>query len=78
MMVDVEGEIVTSTQGVRGRSGTISGIGSAEAGGSETEGTLGLAEHLFERLKLEEGGVYKSDGSWQLVFAWEWEFGSGR
>jgi hypothetical protein len=76
---DLEGEILTSTGGSTGRPGTISGVGAGtEPIGTQSEVTLGVAEHFFERLKLEQGGIFQSDGSWQLVFAWEWEFGSGR
>ncbi len=75
-VVDLEGEILTSTGAFTSRPGTISGLGSADQGGGGTEATLGIAEHLFDRLKLEEGGVFNTDGSWQFVFAWEWEFGS--
>lgn len=78
------GEIVT-TQGsgvFRGQPGSISGIGglpkvASEPVGSNTEGTLGLAEHLNRHFKLEEGGILKTDGSWQLVFGWEWDFAGG-
>lgn len=77
--LDLEGEVVTSTGGgIRGQSGTLGGIGgrAGSIGPSEnlTEGTLGLAVHLNDFLKLEQGVVGKSDGSWQFVFAWEWDF----
>jgi len=77
---DLEAEVVTSTGGgIRGQSGTLGGLGgrAATIGPSETltEGTLGLATHLNEFLKLEAGVVAKSDGAWQGVFAWEWDFG---
>lgn len=65
--IDLLGEIVTGGGGA---------FGASTAGGRESEGTLGLAEQLTERLKLEEGVVLKPDGTWQLVFGWEWEFGS--
>jgi hypothetical protein len=77
--LDLEGEVVTSTGGgIRGQSGTLGGVGgrAGSIGPSEnlTEGTLGLAVHLNDYLKLEQGLVAKSDGSWQFVFAWEWDF----
>jgi len=74
--VDIEAEIVyASGSGViRGQPGTIVGLGASDLGGSETEATLGIAEHLSDRFKLEEGVVITSD-SQQLIFAWEWEFG---
>jgi hypothetical protein len=84
-VVDLEGEILANTGsggGFRGRPGSIGGLAggtaASESNGAEAEGTLGLAEHLNDHLKLEEGGVLKSDGSWQAVFAWEWDFGEGR
>ena len=78
--LDLEAEVVTSTGGgIRGQSGTLGGIagraGSVGPSENVTEGTLGLAVHFNDFLKLEQGIVAKSDGSWQAVFAWEWEFG---
>jgi len=77
--LDVVGEVLTAggSGGIRGQSGTIGGfggLGASELGGRESEGTLGLAEHLTDHLKLEEGLIYKSDGSWQAVAAWELDF----
>ncbi|TMQ58828.1 MAG: hypothetical protein E6K76_06810 [Candidatus Eisenbacteria bacterium] len=78
--LDLEGEVVTSSgsgSGFRGQPGTLGGLGglgASEKGGRETEGTLGLAEHLTDHLKLEEGIIYGSDGSWQAVAAWELDF----
>ena len=79
---DLLAEVVTSTGGgVRGRSGSLGSLGGrANAIGiseSLTEGTLGFALHLNDFLKLEQGVIAKSDGSFQAVFAWEWDF-SGR
>ncbi len=82
--LDLEAEAVSGlgTGGrFHGHPGTLGGfasIGGPEQGQSESEGTLGLAEHLSEFLKLEQGAVVKSDGTWQLVAAWEWDFGGGR
>jgi hypothetical protein len=83
-VLDLEGEIATNTGsggGFHGRPGSIGGIGgsirAAEPSGAETEGTLGLAELLNPCLKLEEGVILNSDGSWQIVTAWEWDFGEG-
>ena len=78
--VDLEGEVVTSVgagRGFRGQPGTIAGFGGlaeSEKGARESEGTLGLAEHLTDHLKLEQGIIYKSDGTWQAVAAWELDF----
>lgn len=77
---DLESEVLTSNSGgFRGRPGTIAGVGGrgGNQGGREIEGTLGLAENLNEFLKLEEGMILKSGGSWQAVVAWEWNFGGG-
>lgn len=82
--LDLEAEVVTAfgTGGrFRGHSGSLGGfgnIGGPEQGQSESEGTLGLAEHLNESLKLEQGAILKSDGSWQFVVAWEWDSTGGR
>jgi hypothetical protein len=83
-VLDIEAEAVTSLGAgghFRGQPGTIGGfanLGGAVQGLSESEGTLGLAERLTARLKLEEGMILKSDGSWQAVAAWEWDFGEGK
>ncbi len=82
--LDVEGEAVTAAGAggrFRGTPGTLGGfanIGGPEQGQSESEFTLGLAEFFTKRLKLEEGMVLKSDGSWQTVLGWEYDFGEGR
>ena len=43
-------------------------------GRTETEGTAGLAWRLNSYLRLEGGGTVRSDGTWQVIFAWEWNF----
>jgi hypothetical protein len=63
---------------VPGSLDTFANIGGPEQGQTESEATLGFAEHLGDKFKLEEGMVLKSDGSWQLVTAWEFDFGEGR
>ena len=45
------------------------------SGRTATEGTAGLAWRVNSFLKLEGGGTVRSDGTWQVVFAWEWNFG---
>lgn len=80
------GELVSSSGGgFRGQAGSIGGIGgtagsnaASEEGGREVAGTLGLSILLAERLKLEQGVILVSDGSWQAVFSWEWNFGEGQ
>jgi hypothetical protein len=74
---DIEGEVVHSfgTGQIRGRPGSISGIETpGRAGGEMTEGTLGVAWHISKRLKIEQGGILRSDGTWRIVLAWEWSF----
>lgn len=72
---DIEAEVVhTLGTGIHGRAGSISGIGSSGSGNNLTEGTLGLAWRVTKRLKLEQGGIFRSDGTWQIVFAWEFSF----
>jgi len=83
-MFDVEAEVVTSFgaggrfHGQAGSLGSLANLGGAVQGQSESEGTLGFAEHLSDRFKLEEGMVLKSDGTWQAVAGWEFDFGEGR
>ena len=80
----IEAEVVTAAgAGSRFRStpGSLGGfgnIGGPVQGQSESEFTLGLAELLSERLKLEEGMILKSGGSWQAVVGWEFDFGEGK
>jgi hypothetical protein len=71
-VLSLEGEIVGSTGGFSGRPGTPGGFGSAE---NNLEGLIGIAERFGRHLKLEQGIVIVSDGSWQAVIAWEWAFG---
>jgi hypothetical protein len=75
-------EVVTSSgAGRRGRPGSLGGfanIGGPEQGESESEVLLGLAEPINEFLKFEQGAILKSDGSFQFVLAWEWDFGGGQ
>gem|GEM_PF-1245230 len=74
--IDIEAEVVHSFGGSsRGQPGSLTGLGTADTGGGdETEGTLGIAWHVTKHLKLEGGGTYKSDGSWQAITAWEYSF----
>lgn len=84
--IDVMGEILTSSgpvNGFGGQSGSVGGFGgshesadSSEAGGQETEGTIGLAEHISKKLKLVQEVTVHSDGTWQGMFGWEWDFGA--
>jgi hypothetical protein len=82
--LDIEAEVVTAVgagghfRGHTSTLGSFANIGGPEQGQSESEATLGLAEYLNPKFKLEEGMVLKSDGSWQTVFAWEFDFGEGR
>lgn len=73
---DLEGEVVHAfgTGGIRGQPGTLSGAGGGATGADLTEGTIGVAWHVSKRLKVESGGIIRSDGTWQIVFAWEFSF----
>jgi Putative MetA-pathway of phenol degradation len=81
--LDVYGEIVGSGGGAFGgnaRNGF--GLGGlqaavAEGGGTEGEFTLGVAEHLTQHLKLEQGLTYKSDGTALAILGWEYNFAAG-
>ena len=75
---DVEAEVVHSFGGGTGSASLLSsGSGGIirRADADLTEGTLGLAWHVSKRLKLEQGAVFSSDGTWRLVLAWEFSFG---
>jgi len=75
--MDLVAELATTvgTGSVRGRPG-LGGIGTGIGPGKNTdiEGTVGLSWKVNKHLKLEEGVVYNTDGTWQLVFAWEYSF----
>jgi hypothetical protein len=73
---DLEAEVVHSfgTGGIHGQPGTLSGAGAGATGADLTEGTIGIAWHISKRLKIEQGGIIRSDGTWQIVFAWEFSF----
>ena len=73
---DVEAEVVygIGAGGIRGQPGTLAGISPASPGTDLTEGTVGIAWHASKRLKIEQGAIFRSDGTWQIVFAWEWSF----
>ena len=62
---DIEGEVVR-TVGASRKHGA--------SGVDQTEGTLGGAWHISKRLKLELGATLRSDGTWQIVSAWEFSF----
>ena len=47
----------------------------ATAGTNDIEATLGLGWQFNENLTLEQGIIFKERGEWELVFAWEWDFG---
>jgi hypothetical protein len=76
-LFDLEAEVVHSFGGAS--PGAERRIGSGglirEAQADVTEGTVGLAWHVSKRLKLEQGAVFSSDGTWRLVLAWEFSFG---
>jgi len=73
---DLEAEVVHAfgRGGIRGQPGTLSGVGTTGRGADLTEGTLGIAWHMSKQLKIEQGAILRSDGTWQIVFAWEWSF----
>ncbi len=80
-LLSVEVEVVASTGALSGQAGG-GGVGGfrrdAEEGGSEAEATLGFAEELTPHFKLEEGFTVQVSGNWQLLAAWEYEFGHGQ
>ncbi len=50
------------------------GYGAPGRAGNNFEGTVGVAWHVTEYLKLEQGFSISTDGTWQLLFGWEWSF----
>jgi hypothetical protein len=78
--IDLEAEGVTSSGGGfrgTGQSNLSHLPSDITSEGRQYEGTLGLSARFGAHFKLEGGGVLKSDGSWQAVTAWEWNFGEG-
>jgi hypothetical protein len=76
--IDMEVEGVTSNGGgFHGQSSLSRNTALQEPEGRQYEGTIGMAEFIGQHLKLEEGVVFMSDGSWQFVSAWEWNFTEG-
>jgi hypothetical protein len=73
---DIEAEIVHAigSGGIRGQPSALTGISPTSPGTDLTEGTIGIAWHASKRLKIEQGAIFRSDGTWQIVFAWEWSF----
>jgi len=76
--MDLVAEIATTvgTGSIHGRPG-LGGIGTGPLGGGKNhdiEGTVGLSWKVNKHFKLEEGVVYNTDGTWQIVFAWEYNF----
>ncbi|MCI0641125.1 MAG: hypothetical protein L0Y70_18775 [Gemmataceae bacterium] len=52
----------------------ITEIEADRSGRTGTEGTLGLSWRANAYLTLQGGGTVRSDGTWQVLFAWEWSF----
>lgn len=53
---------------------SVTTIETGRHGQTDTDGTVGLAWRATSHLKLEGGGTVRSDGTWQVIFAWEWNF----
>lgn len=61
---------------VNGYVDLIAEVANVTRGGRhETEATLGLGWIVSRYLKLEQGVVFKERGQWEVIFAWEWNFG---
>src|SRR5258705_10182750 len=50
------------------------GIENGRGGRTDLEGTAGLSWRVNSFLKLQAGGTVRTDGTWQVLFAWEWNF----
>jgi hypothetical protein len=81
-LVDLEGEVLYLRGGgatLGNQAGTGAVFPTSSLGGSSTyQFTVGVAEHVNDHLKLEEGVVLEPDGSWQAVVFVEWDFGGRR
>lgn len=53
---------------------SVTTIETGRKGATDTEGTAGLSWRFNKYLKLEAGFTLKSDGTWQVISAWEWSF----
>ncbi len=53
---------------------SVTDLETGQRGRRNTEGTVGLSWRVNEYLKLEAGGTLESDGTWKVIFAWEWNF----
>jgi len=53
---------------------SVTTIETGTGGKTSTEGTLGFAWRVTKHLKLEIGGSLCTDGTWQVISAWEWSF----
>ena len=72
--IELETEILHSfgTDSWRGKTGPG---GAARGGADETEITLGFAWHVNPFLTLEQGALFRVDGTWQLLFGLQYDFG---
>ena len=71
---DLEAEILHSF-GADSWFGRAGQGGAPRSGAGETEMTLGFAWHVNPFLTLEQGGLVRLDGTWQLLFGWSYAFG---
>lgn len=74
-LFDLEAEVVHSFGGSGSRTASSSAGIISRADTGLTEGTVGLAWHVSKRLKLEQGAVFASDGTWRIILGWEFSFG---
>ncbi len=70
LVLETEGVGTIGSGGIQG----TPGLGSPGSGETGFEALVGFAEHINRYLKFEEGGIIRHDLSWQIVFAWEWNF----
>ncbi len=73
--LDVLGEVAFGN-GTGGDVTLLLHRGEVPESGIEVEGTVGLAEHVTDRLKLVQEGSYSSSGSKRGMFGLEWDFGA--
>jgi hypothetical protein len=70
--------VIGQGNGSHSQSGGITGHtnldASQESEGNEYSVAVGIAEHLNQFLKLEQGVIVLLDGSWQVVVDWELDF----
>lgn len=67
--LDLIAEIATGAAASRSR------LDDSSAANFESEAVVGLSWRATDHLTLEQGIIFKDDGEWEAIVAWEWSFG---